>query len=83
VKGEIVVVVAGRPEGAAAEDEADAEAEAATLAAALVAQGVAPSAAAKELRGRLGIARNRAYELAQQAAAELAERGGAGEVPEA
>ena len=83
VRGEIVVVVEGRPEGEAADEAADAEAEAEVLAAALIAQGVAPSAAAKELRNRLGLARNTAYDLAQRAAREAGERGDAREVPEA
>jgi 16S rRNA (cytidine1402-2'-O)-methyltransferase len=63
VKGEIVVVVEGRPEDA----ETDALA-ARSIAQALMAQGMSPSAVAKELRRRLGIARNAAYELAQEAA---------------
>ncbi len=67
VRGEIVVVVEGRPEDAEAEAETDALA-ARSLAQALLAQGMSPSAAAKELRRRLGIARNAAYELAQEAA---------------
>lgn len=67
VKGEIVVVVEGRPEDAEAEAETDALA-ARSIAQALMAQGMSPSAVAKELRRRLGIARNAAYELAQEAA---------------
>ncbi len=69
VRGEIVVVVEGRPEDEAAEDATDALA-ARSLAQALLSQGMSPSAAAKELRRRLGIARNAAYELAHEAAAE-------------
>ncbi|HEX2191179.1 MAG TPA: 16S rRNA (cytidine(1402)-2'-O)-methyltransferase [Longimicrobiaceae bacterium] len=68
-RGEIVVVVEGRPEDAEAEAETDALA-ARSVAQALLAQGLAPSAVAKELRRRLGIARNAAYELAQEAAGE-------------
>lgn len=67
VRGEIVVVVEGRPEDAEAEAETDALA-ARSIAQALMAQGMSPSAVAKELRRRLGIARNAAYELAQEAA---------------
>ena len=69
VKGEIVVVVEGRAEDAEAEAETDALA-ARSIAQALMAQGMSPSAVAKELRRRLGIARNAAYELAQEAAEE-------------
>ena len=75
VKGEIVVVVEGRPEDAEGEAETDALA-ARSIAQALMAQGMSPSAVAKELRRRLGIARNAAYELAQEAAGE--EGSGAG-----
>jgi 16S rRNA (cytidine1402-2'-O)-methyltransferase len=67
VRGEIVVVVEGRPEDAETEAETDALA-ARSIAQALMAQGMSPSAVAKELRRRLGIARNAAYELAQEAA---------------
>ncbi|MET0398663.1 MAG: 16S rRNA (cytidine(1402)-2'-O)-methyltransferase [Longimicrobiaceae bacterium] len=74
VKGEIVVVVEGRPEDAEAEAETDALA-ARSIAQALMAQGMSPSAVAKELRRRLGIARNAAYELAQEAAEAAAEAG--------
>ncbi|HEX2094209.1 MAG TPA: 16S rRNA (cytidine(1402)-2'-O)-methyltransferase [Longimicrobiaceae bacterium] len=69
VRGEIVVVVEGRPEDAEEEAETDALA-ARSLAQALLAQGMSPSAAARELRRRLGIARNAAYEVAQEAAGE-------------
>jgi 16S rRNA (cytidine1402-2'-O)-methyltransferase len=69
VRGEIVVVVEGRPEDAETEAETDALA-ARSIAQALMAQGMTPSAVAKELRRRLGIARNAAYELAQEAAGE-------------
>jgi 16S rRNA (cytidine1402-2'-O)-methyltransferase len=66
VLGEIVVVVAGREADAAAEEAVD-ELAAASLAQALLAQGHSPSAVAKELRRRLGIARNEAYRIAQEA----------------
>ncbi len=68
--GEFVVVLEGRPEGDPREAaETDALA-ASAVAGALLAQGLAPSAIAKELSRRLGIARNEAYRLAQEAAAE-------------
>jgi 16S rRNA (cytidine1402-2'-O)-methyltransferase len=66
VLGEIVVVVEGRKADAAAEGEVDALA-AESLAKALLAQGQSPSAIAKELRRRLGISRNDAYRIAQEA----------------
>lgn len=69
VRGEIVVVVEGRPEPES--DTAAEPAEAARLLAeALLAQGVARSAAAKELRTRLGISRNDAYRLVQEIAGD-------------
>jgi 16S rRNA (cytidine1402-2'-O)-methyltransferase len=73
-RGEIVVVVEGRAEGGAA-DEEEAEASARLLAQALLAQGVPPSATAKELRQRLKLARNRAYELVQELADETGPTG--------
>lgn len=69
VRGEIVVVVEGKPEDAEAEAETDALA-ARSMARALIGQGMSPSAAAKELRRRLGVARNTAYELAHEVAGE-------------
>lgn len=69
VLGEIVVVVAGRSRDAAAEGEVDALA-ARSIAQALLAQRESPSGVAKELRRRLGIARNEAYRIAQEAAGE-------------
>ena len=69
VLGEIVVVVAGRARDTEAEGEVDALA-ARSIAEALLAQGESPSAVARELRRRLGIARNEAYRIAQQAAGE-------------
>lgn len=68
VKGEIVVVVEARPESAAAADAETDVLAARAMAAALLERGLAPSAIAKELRRRLGIARNEAYEIAQDAA---------------
>jgi 16S rRNA (cytidine1402-2'-O)-methyltransferase len=61
-RGEVVVVLAGR-ETEAAEDEG-AEAEARALASRLLAEGLRPSAIARELARRLGTPRNRAYEIA-------------------
>jgi 16S rRNA (cytidine1402-2'-O)-methyltransferase len=66
VLGEIVVVVEGRAADAAAEAAVD-ELAAESLARALLAQGETPSGVAKELRRRLGIARNEAYRIAQEA----------------
>ena len=65
-RGEFVVIVEGRPEPPA--DEAKESGEARLLAEALIAQGVAPSAAARELRRRLRISRNEAYQLVQEIA---------------
>ena len=67
VLGEIVVVVAGRSVDVAAEGEVDALA-ARSVADALLAQGQSPSAIARELRRRMGISRNEAYRIAQEAA---------------
>ncbi|HEU0014847.1 MAG TPA: 16S rRNA (cytidine(1402)-2'-O)-methyltransferase [Longimicrobium sp.] len=67
VLGEIVVVVEGRRADAAAEEQVD-ELAAGAIARALLSQGQAPSAVARELRRRLGIARNEAYRIAQEAA---------------
>jgi 16S rRNA (cytidine1402-2'-O)-methyltransferase len=69
VLGEIVVVVAGRTADAVAEGEVD-ELAADAVARALLSQGQSPSAVAKELRRRLGISRNDAYRIAQDAAGE-------------
>jgi 16S rRNA (cytidine1402-2'-O)-methyltransferase len=69
VLGEIAVVVEGRPVDAEAEAETD-ELAARSMARALVEQGMSPSAAAKELRRRLGVARNEAYRLVQEVAGE-------------
>ncbi|HET7321542.1 MAG TPA: 16S rRNA (cytidine(1402)-2'-O)-methyltransferase [Longimicrobiaceae bacterium] len=65
-RGEIVVVLGGNPAPPTPADEAQASAR--TLAEALLAQGLPPSAVAKELRQRLDIARNEAYELVQELA---------------
>ncbi|MGK7311004.1 MAG: 16S rRNA (cytidine(1402)-2'-O)-methyltransferase [Candidatus Longimicrobiales bacterium M2_2A_002] len=61
VKGEVVVLLGGA-EGVS--DAVDEEAVAA-LATALLAEGGRPSVVAKEVARRLGVARNRAYELVQ------------------
>jgi 16S rRNA (cytidine1402-2'-O)-methyltransferase len=66
VRGEIVVVV----EGAPVTVPPDAASEVSTtLAEALLAHGVPASAVARELRERLGVNRNEAYELVQRLAA--------------
>lgn len=67
VLGEVVVVVEGRPEDAEREEEVDALA-AHSVARALLSQGETASAVAKELRRRMGISRNDAYRIAQEAA---------------
>ncbi len=60
-RGEIVVVVGGRrPDEGAVDTEAAARARAQ----ALLAEGLRPSAVARRLAAELGVARNRAYELA-------------------
>jgi 16S rRNA (cytidine1402-2'-O)-methyltransferase len=68
VRGEIVVVVEGNP--GEAEDPGEAAESARAMAEALLAQGMAPSSVAKELRQRLHIPRNDAYQLVQELAAE-------------
>jgi 16S rRNA (cytidine1402-2'-O)-methyltransferase len=68
LRGEIVVVVSG---STGEEESPEESAEAARdLAAALLAQGIPPSAAAKELRQRLRLPRNEAYQLVQELASE-------------
>jgi 16S rRNA (cytidine1402-2'-O)-methyltransferase len=70
-RGEVVVLVAGADSAGgaeAAEQAAGAEAEARATAAALVTGGSRPSAVARELVRRHGLARNRAYEIALAAA---------------
>jgi 16S rRNA (cytidine1402-2'-O)-methyltransferase len=63
-RGEFVVLLEGREETVA---DVEAQAETArTLAEALLAQGVSPSAVARELRERLHISRNEAYQLAHR-----------------
>ena len=62
VKGEVVVVLAGA-EGVSAEVDDEA---AAALAKALLDDGGRPSVVAKEVARRLGVARNRAYEIVQE-----------------
>ncbi|HUG41548.1 MAG TPA: 16S rRNA (cytidine(1402)-2'-O)-methyltransferase [Longimicrobiales bacterium] len=62
VKGEVVVVVEGSAPGSV---EVDAEA-AAALAGALLAAGGRASAVARDVARRLGIPRNRAYEIVQR-----------------
>jgi 16S rRNA (cytidine1402-2'-O)-methyltransferase len=68
LRGEVVVVVEGKPGEEADPEEAAAAARA--LATSLLAQGMTPSAAAKELRERLRLPRNEAYQLVQQLAAD-------------
>lgn len=63
VRGEIVVILEGRAEPAVPHDAAVEAAR--TLARALLANGVAPSAVARELRQRLDVSRNDAYQLVQ------------------
>ena len=65
VRGEIVLVVEGAPAKAAPQQD---DAGARAMAEALLAQGVPASAVAKELRQRLGMSRNEAYDLAQDLA---------------
>jgi 16S rRNA (cytidine1402-2'-O)-methyltransferase len=61
VRGEVVVVLAGAEGVSAAVDEAAASA----LATALLNDGGRPSVVAKEVARRLGVPRNRAYEIVQ------------------
>lgn len=67
VLGEVVVVVEGRPRNVEREEEVDALA-AHSVARALLGQGQPASAVARELRRRMGISRNDAYRIAQEAA---------------
>jgi 16S rRNA (cytidine1402-2'-O)-methyltransferase len=71
VRGEIVIVLAGAgAEGEGTTGEAEAAGVAAgALAEELIAAGGRPSAVARELARRLGMARNEAYEIALAAAA--------------
>jgi 16S rRNA (cytidine1402-2'-O)-methyltransferase len=66
-KGEVTVVVAPVAESEAKSADADLEVEARGLAARLLAGGMKPSAAAKELTARLDLARNDAYRVVQEA----------------
>jgi 16S rRNA (cytidine1402-2'-O)-methyltransferase len=66
-RGEVVVLVGGRPAAAAAED---AEAAARRRTRELLAEGLRPSAAAKRVADAVGIPRNRAYEIALALARE-------------
>lgn len=61
VRGEIVVVVGGRPAG---EGAADTEEAARARTRALLDDGLRPSAAARQVAAEFGIPRNRAYEMA-------------------
>jgi 16S rRNA (cytidine1402-2'-O)-methyltransferase len=63
VRGEIVVVVEGAPERPIGGGD---ETAARTVAESLLAQGVSPSEVARELRQRLSIRRNDAYDLVQR-----------------
>lgn len=63
VRGEVVVVIEGAPEAPPASAE---DAAARALAEALLERGVAPSDVARELRTRLSIPRNEAYDLVQR-----------------
>lgn len=67
VRGEVVVVVEGNPEPGPAQEGGEA---ALALGRALLDEGLAPSAVAKALRDRLGVARNEAYQLVQSLARE-------------
>jgi 16S rRNA (cytidine1402-2'-O)-methyltransferase len=69
LRGEVVVVLEGRPQ-LDAEEDAETQESARVLAEALLAQGLPASAVAKELRDRLGITRNRAYSLVQALSAD-------------
>jgi 16S rRNA (cytidine1402-2'-O)-methyltransferase len=63
LRGEVVVLLEANE---APVDDSATRASARTLAEALLAQGLAPSAVAKELRSRLDIPRNEAYQLVQE-----------------
>lgn len=68
VRGEVVVVLEGAaPVSAAVDEEA-----AAALAGALLSEGRRPSVVARDVARRLGIARNRAYEIVQNLKGESA-----------
>jgi 16S rRNA (cytidine1402-2'-O)-methyltransferase len=63
LRGEVVVILDASQEPV---DDSATLASARTLAEALLAQGLPPSAVAKELRSRLDISRNEAYQLVQE-----------------
>ena len=63
-KGEVTVVVAPAPE---ADSKGERGEEARELAARLLSEGLKPSEAAKEIAGRLDLARNEAYRLVHEA----------------
>lgn len=65
LRGEVVVVIEGRPQAAGETAEAVQDA-ARVLAEALLERGLAPSAVARELVARLEIGRNDAYQLVQR-----------------
>jgi 16S rRNA (cytidine1402-2'-O)-methyltransferase len=69
-KGEVTVVVAPGPADAGG---GDLEVEARGLAAGLLADGMKPSEAAKELAARLGVGRNEAYRIVQEMSADRPE----------
>ncbi|MEJ2216324.1 MAG: 16S rRNA (cytidine(1402)-2'-O)-methyltransferase [Gemmatimonadota bacterium] len=64
VRGEVVVVLAGREPATASTAEAD-EAAARALAGSLLAEGRRPSQVARDVARRLRLPRNRAYEITQ------------------
>ena len=66
VRGEVVVIL----EGARPEEPADVEGQALTMARELLAAGASKRDAAKQIAQTLNVARNRAYEIAQNASAE-------------
>ena len=67
VKGEIVIVIDGPNEDERVAETADALANGATRASDLLAAGLRPKEAARQLAAELGIPRNKAYDLVLQA----------------
>lgn len=67
VKGEIVIVIDGPSEDERVAETADALANGATRASDLLAAGLRPKEAARQLAAELGIPRNKAYDLVLQA----------------
>jgi 16S rRNA (cytidine1402-2'-O)-methyltransferase len=65
-KGEVTVVVAPAEESASSAKQGGIGVDARGLAARLLAEGMKPSAAAKELATRLALARNEAYRVVQE-----------------